>query len=324
MILLTGRCGLIGSNVVESLNRQGTVDIILADRLDHTGKWLNIANKVIADYVDKDKLFQQIDEENIEAVIHLGARTDTTEQDVKLILEDNYEYSKALWRYCAERHIRFIYASSAAVYGDGNRGFAEDTDPDCLQPLNPYAYSKLLFDRWVFRQKKAPSCWAGLRFFNVYGPGELHKGRMASMVFQAYHQSVKDGSIRLFKSQRADYGHGEQQRDFIYVKDAADVVMFFYNSASFTPGIYNVGSGQSRTFNELAAAVLAAQGKAAPIEYVEMAAHLKASYQYYTRADLTKLRRAGYVQNFKDLEHGVREYVLYLEANKSRFSENMR
>ena len=315
MILITGGCGLIGSNVVAALNQQGTGDIIVADRFDHTGKWRNIANKIIAGYIDKDKLLQQIKRESIEAVIHLGARTDTMEKDTRLMLEDNFEYSKALWRYCAERQIRFVYASSAAVYGDGSRGFAEDADLDGLTPPNPYACSKLLFDRWAIRQEAAPPCWAGLRFFNVYGPGEAHKGRMASMAYQAYHQSIKEGKVKLFKSGRADCGHGEQQRDFVYVRDAADVALFFYHSGSFASGIYNVGTGKSRTFNELAAAALAARGMPAAIEYVEMAAGLENSYQYYTKANLTKLRHAGYSPDFTELEQGIAEYVRYLEQN---------
>lgn len=312
MILITGGGGFIGSNLVRALNRQGILDLLIADRLDHPDKWKNIAGAKIADYVDKDNLLRCLGGQTIETVVHLGANTDTMERDAGRMIEDNYRFSKELWRYCVQKRVRLIYAGSAAVYGNGSAGFSESAVLDEIKPLNAYAWSKLLFDRWVAEQKESPPCWAGLRFFNVYGPGESHKGRMASMVFQAYHQVKADGVVRLFKSNLKSCRHGEQQRDFVYVGDVVKVILFFFHRYSFPPGIYNVGSGRSRTFNELAGAVFGALGKPFQVEYVDMPAALAESYQYRTLADLTRLRGAGYRSAFTDLEQGVQEYIDYL------------
>ncbi|TCO79047.1 ADP-glyceromanno-heptose 6-epimerase [Marinisporobacter balticus] len=313
MILITGGSGFIGSNIVQALNREGIYDILVADQLDTTDKWKNIADKNIADYIDKDNLFKEIANQNLEAVIHMGACTDTMEYDAKQMIADNYEFSKKLWKYCVEKRIKFIYASSASIYGDGSSGFTENANLDNMMPLNPYAYSKLLFDRWTAKQKKTPPYWAGLRFFNVYGPGESHKASMASMAFHAYHQIQQDGKVRLFKSNRINCQHGGQQRDFIYVKDIADIVLFLYHSSSFLSGIYNVGSGHARTFNELISAVFDACQTPIQIEYIDMPAELERKYQYYTKSDMTKLRKIGYLRNFTDIEQGVSEYVRYLD-----------
>ncbi len=314
MILVTGGSGFIGSNIVQELNQHGICDILVADELDTTDKWKNLADKKIGDYIHKDSLFEKLEAQSIEAVIHMGACTNTMENDAKRMLENNYEFSKRLWRYCVQKRIKFIYASSAAIYGDGSLGFSENTSLDLMTPLNLYAYSKLLFDRWVIKEKEAPPYWAGLRFFNVYGPGEAHKGPMGSMVFHAYHQIEEQGKVKLFKSNNVHFGHGEQQRDFIYVKDVADVVLFLYNRPSFPSGTYNVGTGRSRTFNELIRAVFTARQSPEQIEYVEMPQALKEKYQYSTTADITKLRKIGYVHPFTDIEKGVAEYVAYLDT----------
>ncbi|QZY55881.1 ADP-glyceromanno-heptose 6-epimerase [Crassaminicella profunda] len=316
MILITGGSGFIGSNIIEAFNKEGICDILVADQLDSTNKWKNIANKNIADYIDKDSLFKKIKEENIQVVIHMGACTNTMESDAKQMLKDNYDFSKNLWKYCAEKKIKFIYASSASIYGDGSFGFTENINLNKVTPLNPYAYSKLLFDRWIAKQKTTPPYWAGLRFFNVYGPGESHKGPMASMAFHAYHQIQQEGKVRLFKSNRINYQHGEQQRDFIYVKDIANIVLFFYHKASFPSGIYNVGSGQTHTFNELIQAIFSAYPAPIQMEYIDMPEGLEDKYQYYTKADMNKLKTIGYSRKFTDLKQGISEYVHYLRSLK--------
>ncbi|QEK12887.1 ADP-glyceromanno-heptose 6-epimerase [Crassaminicella thermophila] len=317
MILVTGGSGFIGSNIIHSLNQQGIYDILVADRLDTSDKWKNMADTIITDYIDKDKLFEMLLSKNIEAIIHMGACTNTMEQDAKKMIEDNYEFSKKLWQYCTKNCIKFIYASSAAIYGDGSSGFTENINIDSITPLNPYAYSKLLFDRWAMKQKNTPPYWAGLRFFNVYGPRESHKGRMASMAFHAYNQIQNQGKVKLFKSNNINYKHGEQKRDFIYVKDVADIVLFFYKTPSFPSGIYNVGSGCARTFNDLALAVFNACQLPANIEYIDMPIELEGKYQYYTKADITKLRKIGYSNSFTSLEQGISDYISYLKTRRS-------
>jgi ADP-L-glycero-D-manno-heptose 6-epimerase len=316
MILITGGSGFIGSNIVQALNQQGIHDILIADQLDSTDKWKNIADKNISDYIDKDRLFEKITHYSLDAVIHMGACTDTTERNMQRLIEDNYEYSKKLWQYCVKKHIKFIYASSASIYGNGDFSFTEKANLDNMIPLNPYAYSKLLFDKWVIRQKNTPPAWAGLRFFNVYGPGENHKALMASMVFHAYHQIQEQGKVKLFKSQHINYQDGEQQRDFVYVKDVADIALFFYHNPSFPSGIYNVGSGCARTFNDLVRAIYTARQLPCQVEYIEMPAVLEKKYQYYTKADMTKLREIGYTRDLTELEHGILAYVDYLDSQK--------
>lgn len=309
MILVTGGCGLIGSNIIRALNDKGISDIIVTDELDDTDKWKNISNKNIADLIEKDQLFNDISKYNFNTVIHMGACTNTMEKDSQKMMRDNFFYSKRLWEFCAEKNIKFIYASSASVYGDGSLGFSEDIEMDKLTPLNVYAYSKLLFDRWNSAQKSAPPNWVGLRFFNIYGPFEAHKGKMASMVYQAYKKIKNEKRVCLFKDCQDSSLDGEQRRDFVYVKDVADVVMFFYENLNYASGIYNLGTGRTNTFNELAEEVFSAMNEKVNIEYVDMPSHMKEKYQIYTKADITKLRAAGYTKEFISLKDGIKEYI---------------
>jgi ADP-L-glycero-D-manno-heptose 6-epimerase len=316
MILVTGGCGLIGSNIIEALNNQGINDIIVTDELDHSNKWQNICNKNIADLVEKDKLFDIISKYDFNTVIHMGACTDTTEKDSRKMMEDNFYYSKKLWEYCSEKKLKFIYASSASVYGDGSLGFSENIKMDDLTPLNVYAYSKLLFDRWNSKQKATPPNWVGLRFFNVYGSGEFHKGKMASMMYQAYLQIRKEKKVCLFKDCNDGALNGEQKRDFVYVKDVADVIMHFFNNSNYPSGIYNLGTGTANTFNELVKDVFNAMNQPIDIEYIDMPTHIQAKYQSYTRADMRKLREEGYTREFTSLKDGITDYISCLESLK--------
>ncbi len=316
MIIVTGGSGFIGSNVIMELNKRGRNDILVSDRLDASTKWKNLRGLDIADYADKDRLLDVMDAKKVEAVIHLGANTDTTERDARQIMDENFEYSKKLWRYCAKHNIRFIYASSASVYGDGALSYREAIPPEKLTPLNAYAYSKLLFDRWAVRQPASPPLWAGLRFFNVYGPGEAHKNHMASMVFHAFHQIRKNGVVRLFKSYDPNFPDGEQKRDFVYVGDVADICLFLLDRDAFPSGFYNVGTGHAQSFNELVNALFASLSLAPSIEYIEMPAALIRQYQYFTEADIGRLRQIGYERPIRTIQDGVAEYARYLLRNE--------
>ena len=310
MILITGGAGFIGSNIAMRLNSAGIDDLLISDRLASSGKWRNLTHFVFSDYIDMETLLSSLDAMNIQAVIHMGARTDTMDQNAADIMRDNFSYTKTLWHWCTANKVPFIYASSASVYGDGSRGFSEHTDLNHSKALNPYALSKLAFDRWVAHQTSAPPRWAGLRFFNVYGPGEAHKGRMASVVFHAYNEVSRSGYISLFKSYKPAFRDGEQKRDFIYVKDVADIVYYLLESTHLKSGMYNVGTGEARTFNDLAASVLEALGTTTgTIQYVDMPAGLPNSYQYVTQADVRRLREAGYDKSFTSLNQGIKEYV---------------
>ena len=307
MIVVTGGAGFVGSNVIEVLTKDRS-DVVVVDRLTQDN-WHNLAGKAIADYVDKDELFKKLDGESVDTLIHLGARTDTLDMDAKGILEDNFEYSKRLWKWCAQRETTLVFASSASVYGRGECGFEESVDVSRLKPLNPYALSKWLFEAWIQRQATHPARWYGLRFFNVYGLGEDHKGRMASMVLQAYLQLRDSSKVRLYRSGRPDYRDGEQLRDFVHVLDVASVVRYLSEATSAPSGLYNVGSGKARSYNDLVRATAYAMNAEPRIEYVDMPAGLGTRYQYFTEADLTKLRAAGYREKFLPLEEGIRQYV---------------
>jgi len=312
MILITGGAGFIGSNIIHAFNSEGFSELLIVDALDNTIKWKNLVNKDFVDYVDKEQLFEIITKIKLEAVIHMGANANTMETDAQKIIADNYEFSKKLWFYCTKQQIKFIYASSAAIYGDGMAGFSENIPLNQMKPLNPYAFSKLLFDRWVSKQQKTPPSWAGLRFFNVYGPGEAHKGSMASVVFHAYQQIQQTGVVKLFKSYRDQYKDGEQIRDFIYVKDVVDVVLHFYNLQTFPSGFYNVGSGAPHTFNQLVETLFSLQKLPAKINYIEMPLELRSKYQYYTVADLQKLQQIGFNHKFHSLHEGISAYLQHL------------
>lgn len=317
MIIVTGAAGFIASRVVAALNEAGYRDLVLVDdfsRADKRANWQGLVHSV---QLTREQLPQWLDDQwrLVQAVVHLGARTDTTERDEALFNRLNLHYSQAVWQACARHQIPLIYASSAATYGDGSLGF---TDDDALlpqlNPLNAYARSKHSFDLWVQQQTERPFFWAGLKFFNVYGPNEYHKGRMASVVWHAYNQIKETGQVKLFQSHRPGVAHGAQARDFIYVADVARVIRWLLEERP-TSGLYNLGSGQARTFQALAESVFAALGQTPQIEYIPMPEDLRASYQYFTEAPMTKLLGLGYPHAFTPLEAGAAEYVgQYLEA----------
>jgi len=311
MILITGASGFIGSVMIWKLNTRGIDGIIGVDKFHSDDKWKNLRKCRFHDWIDRDNLFEWLHTEGriVNTVVHLGACTDTTEKDVDYFVQTNFKYSKNLWQFCVERHIPYLYASSAATYGDGGLGYSDDESiiPD-LKPLNPYGWSKQIFDRWVLQQEEKPPVWYGFKFFNVYGPNEYHKGHMASIVYHAFGQVTQRGNIRLFKSHRDDFEHGEQKRDFIYVKDVVDILDFFLQNETGS-GIYNIGTGKARSFNDLAAAVFKALNQEVSIGYFDMPENLLKQYQYYTEANIDKLIKAGYPGKIHDLESGIDDYV---------------
>ena len=310
MIIVTGGAGFIGSCVVRSLNEAGRSDIVIVDNISETDKWMNMRNKKYIKYVHKSRFLEELPTyENVEAIVHMGAQSSTTERDFDYLWENNFEYTKALWNYCAEKHISFIYASSAATYGDGSLGFNDRMDIDKLLPLNGYGYSKQLFDMWVKHQAKSfPAQYCGLKFFNVYGPNEYFKGSMASMVFHGFNQIKETGKVKLFKSCNPNYADGGQLRDFVYVKDICKVIMWLLVNKHVS-GLFNVGTGRAQSFAELAEATFHALDLEPNIEYIDMPEKLRGKYQYYTKAEMSKLYDAGYPYEFMDVETGVRDYV---------------
>ena len=317
LIIVTGGAGFIGSCIVRTLNEVGIVDIIIVDNINNTDKWLNLRNKKYMRYVHKTEFLQELPNyKDVTAIIHMGAQSSTTERDFDYLWKNNYEYTKMLWNYCADKQISFIYASSAATYGDGTEGFCDEMDIDKLLPLNGYGYSKQAFDQWVKHQAVIfPKQYVGLKFFNVYGPNEYFKGNMASMVFHGYKQIKENGKVRLFKSYNPQYADGEQLRDFVYVKDICSVIYWLLQNERIS-GLYNIGTGRAQSFKELAEAIFHSLGLEPRIEYIDMPEHLKGKYQYYTKAEINKLRKAGYSKTFMNLENGVKDYVLgYLQKN---------
>ena len=310
MIIVTGGAGFIGSCVVRTLNDAGRDDIIIVDNIAETDKWMNMRNKRYIKYVHKSDFLKKLPlYENVEAIIHMGAQSSTTERNFDYLWSNNFEYTKALWNYCAERQISFIYASSAATYGDGSQGFDDKEDIDRLLPLNGYGYSKQLFDQWVKHQaKQYPKQYAGLKFFNVYGPNEYFKGSMASMVFHGFNQIKAEGEIRLFKSCNPNYEDGGQLRDFVYVKDICSVIQWLLEHPKVY-GLFNVGTGRAQSFRELAEETFHALDMKPNIRYIDMPEKLRGKYQYYTQADMEKLQSWGYDKPFADLEQGVQDYV---------------
>jgi ADP-L-glycero-D-manno-heptose 6-epimerase len=317
MIVVTGGAGFIGSALVAALNKRGIDDILVVDRLGGDQRWKNLVNLRFADYLDKEEFLEMVAEDvlpfSAEAVFHLGACSSTTETDASFLMENNFEYTRQLAQWTTEEGIRFIYASSAATYGDGESGFADDEEKlETLKPLNPYGYSKQLFDLWAKRNGLLDKI-VGLKYFNVFGPNEYHKADMRSFVLKAFEQINTTGKVRLFKSHRSDYRDGEQKRDFLYVKDAVDMTLFFFDNPDVA-GIFNLGAGVARSWNDLAKAVFAAMGKKPNIEYIDMPDSVRNQYQYFTEADITKLRDIGYDKQITSLEESVRDYVQnYLE-----------
>lgn len=311
MIIITGGAGFIGSCVVRTLNNADIEDIIIVDNISSTDKWMNIRNKKFIKYVHKTEFISELPTyEGVTAIIHMGAQSSTTEKNFDYLWNNNFEYTKTLWNYCAEKQICFIYASSAATYGIGKEGFDDEMDIDQLLPLNGYGYSKQLFDQWVKHQATSfPKQHVGLKFFNVYGPNEYFKGSMASMILHGYKQIQESNTVKLFKSCNPDYADGDQLRDFVYVKDICSVIYWLLQNPQVN-GLFNVGTGRARSFKQLAEAAFHALGMTPCITYIDMPEHLKKKYQYYTKAEMKKLYAAGYNGDFVDLEAGVKDYVL--------------
>jgi len=321
MIVVTGAAGFIGSYVAGYLNQQGYNDLVLVDDFSQSRKAANIEHKKYTTRVDREDFFDWLNHNHrfVQFVIHLGARTDTTEFDRSIFERLNVEYSKRVWSLCVEFGLPLIYASSAATYGNGEWGYSDSHDlVHKLKPLNPYGESKNEFDKWALQQEQQPFFWAGLKFFNVYGPNEYHKGRMASVVFHAFHQIKQTGKMKLFRSHHPDFRDGEQKRDFIYVKDIASVILFLMQHRK-NSGLYNVGTGQARTFLDLARATFQSMGIPENIEFIDTPADIRDKYQYFTQAKMDKLRSIGYTQPFTPLEEGIREYVCQYLMNNQHF-----
>ena len=310
MIVITGARGFIGSNLIEKLNAEGYEDLILVDEIENKDKNINLSDCRYEKLIDRSHFLDWFVENYglVKFVFHLGARTDTTEQNVKIFTELNLNYSKSLFSICSKHQIPIIYASSAATYGKGEFGYNDQYPIQQLKPLNPYGWSKQNFDLWVKEQNEQPPFWAGLKFFNVYGKHEGHKHRMSSVILHAYDQIQKTGKMKLFMSHKESVGNGEQKRDFIAVQDVVDICFYFFLHPKEN-GLYNVGTGKARTYNDLTNAVFLALKKPANIEYIPTPKDIRESYQYYTQAEVNKLRLAGYKKAFISLEGGVEMYV---------------
>jgi ADP-L-glycero-D-manno-heptose 6-epimerase len=318
MIVITGAAGFIGSALVSTLNQMGITDLLLVDDFSAQEKKNNWKNKKYFLTLNRETFLKHYTTyvSDITFVFHLGARTKTLEQDRDVLNKLNLRYSQEIFRICTAHDIPLVYASSAATYGDGQLGYSETVPLIQLMPLNAYAESKHNFDKWIETQEKKPSFWVGLKFFNVFGPNEYHKGRMASVIYHAFNQIQKQGYVELFKSHYFRYKDGEQARDFVYVKDVVSICLFWYQlqERETTPnpkknGLYNLGSGQARTFLDLTKATFAAMGKAEDIRFIDMPKPMREHYQYFTQADIRKLRDAGYTKRFQSLEQTVEDYV---------------
>jgi ADP-L-glycero-D-manno-heptose 6-epimerase len=317
-VVVTGGAGFIGSNIVSRLCSEGRWDVIVCDRLESAdlGKWRNIAKSPIADFWQPEELFAQLDRhvERVTAIVHMGAISSTTEQDADLILRTNFSLSRDLWDWCALNDTRLIYASSAATYGDGSAGFEDAADLASigrLQPLNAYGYSKKLFDQYAVREASrdhAPKQWAGLKFFNVYGPNEGHKGGMKSVIAQIWPRVAAGETVSLFRSHHPDYADGGQLRDFVFVDDVVDIIDWLLCEPQIS-GIFNAGSGQARSFLDLANATFAAAGKEPRVTYIDMPEVIRDRYQYFTQASMDRVRSLGFSGQSTPLEEGVRRYV---------------
>ncbi|HEX6181956.1 MAG TPA: ADP-glyceromanno-heptose 6-epimerase [Chitinophagaceae bacterium] len=310
-IVVTGAAGFIGSCLVGFLNENGFDNLIVVDEFSTLEKHPNLEHKRFKAKVERDDFFEWLfrDKPRIDFIFHIGARTDTTEFDYAIHQKLNVEYSQKLWNYCTIGNIPFVYASSAATYGAGELGYDDNHQlPHLLKPLNPYGISKNEFDKWVLHQGNHPPFWAGLKFFNVYGPNEYHKGRMASVIWHSFNQIKKTGQVKLFKSHRPDFEHGKQLRDFVYVKDVINVCYWLMEHQPAS-GIYNLGTGKARTFDDLVKATFAGLDKDADIVYIDMPEDIRDKYQYFTEAKMQKLLDAGYPAKFYSLEEGIDDYV---------------
>jgi len=311
-IVVTGAAGFIGRNVVAELNARGVDDLLLVDRLGTDEKWQNLVGLKFEDVLDPDAFLTMLTHNTlrkVDAVIHLGACSATTERDADFLLRNNYHYTRTLCEWCLKLDARFVYASSAATYGDGSRGYSDaDSVTPTLRPLNMYGYSKHLFDLWALKHRLFDRI-VGLKYFNVFGPYEDHKADMRSVVHKSFHQIRQTGDVQLFKSHNPEYGDGEQMRDFVYVKDAVDVTLHFAEHRQHS-GLLNCGTGHARTWKELALSVFSAMNEKPTIHYIDMPQSLRGKYQYFTQADPTKLRSAGYTKPFTRLEDAVHDYVV--------------
>ena len=310
-ILITGAAGFIGSCLAGFLNGHGYTKLILVDDFSRADKKPNYTTKKYLQLVERSVLFDWLKQHSgdINYVFHIGARTDTTEFDYAVHQHLNVEYSQKMWNYCTSNTIPMIYASSAATYGSGELGYMDDHEVIFqLSPLNPYGISKNEFDKWAVQQPQHPPFWAGLKFFNVYGPNEYHKGRMASVVFHSFNQVQATGKVKLFRSHDPSYKDGEQLRDFVYVKDVVDICFWLMNEKP-PSGLYNLGTGKARTFKDLVTAIFRSLDKEPTIEYIDTPSDIRDKYQYFTEADMTKVRHAGYKDEFYSLEEGVETYI---------------
>lgn len=318
-IVVTGAAGFIGSCLVGFLNEKGYTNLILVDEFERLDKVPNLEGKKFTEKVERDLFLEHLttDQKVFDFIFHIGARTDTTEFDYSIHEKLNVEYSKKVWEYCTKHKVGLVYASSAATYGAGELGYDDNHElPYKLQPLNPYGVSKNEFDKWALEQAEQPPFWAGLKFFNVYGPNEYHKARMASVIFHSFNQIKANGKVKLFKSHRPDYKDGQQLRDFVYVIDVLKVCYWLMENQPAS-GLYNLGTGKARTFEDLVRATYAGLDQAPVIEYIDMPEDIRDKYQYFTEANMKKLRDAGYAADFYSLEQGVDDYVRnYLALSK--------
>lgn len=311
MIVVTGALGFIGSCLISKLNAEGFNHIMAVDDFYKDKKDPNLEEKNIREWIHRDLFLNWFKEtgQKVDFVFHIGARTDTAEMDTKIFDDLNVEYSKRIWKICAERSIPLIYASSAATYGLGENGFKDEHKiVEKLKPLNPYGDSKNDFDKWALKEEKAPPFWAGLKFFNVYGPNEYHKGRMASVVYHTHKQIRQTGAMKLFRSHNPKFKDGEQLRDFIYVKDVINICHWLSQNKPES-GLYNLGTGKARTFYDLASNTFKAMGREIDISFIDTPIDIRDKYQYFTEADMSKLKKAGYKEPFSTLEEGVKDYV---------------
>ncbi|MCK5078026.1 MAG: ADP-glyceromanno-heptose 6-epimerase [Calditrichia bacterium] len=314
MIIITGGAGFIGSVLARHLNNEGHNDILIVDSLKSNEKWKNLIGLDYSDYLEKEDFLEKLisgdfDKSNIDAIFHLGACSSTTEKDAAYLIKNNFEYSKILAQFALSLDIRFIYASSAATYGEGENGYSDKMENlNQLRPLNMYGYSKQMFDLWLKKHKVLDKV-VGLKYFNVYGPNEYHKLDMRSVICKAVEQIKVESKLNLFKSYHPDYGHGEQKRDFVYVKDAVKMTAHFYSNNKTAGGIFNVGTGEAHTWNELGEAIFEGMGKKPDINYIDMPDYLRPKYQYYTKADNKKIIEAGYNNKITDFKVAVIDYV---------------
>lgn len=319
MIVVTGAAGFIGSCLIAKLNSEGYDDIVAVDDFSKVEKQGNLAEKAIRDKVERKDFYRWLIQNSSEVgfIFHIGARTDTTEFNVDVFNELNFNYSRNLFTLCTQLNIPIVYASSAATYGMGEKGYNDDHNiVESLKPLNPYGESKNDFDKWVLQQFETPPFWAGMKFFNVYGPNEYHKGRMASVIFHAHRQIIETGKVKLFKSHKPEFKDGEQLRDFVYVKDVVEVLLYMMKKKP-SSGLYNLGTGKARSFKDLALATFKALNIEPVIEFIDTPEDIRNKYQYFTEANMQKLLTSGYSNEFTTLEAGVADYVSNFLSSKS-------